>query len=536
LKTAKLIGLVAIFILVGALSTTSFAQSIPSITGTRIEITINNLPKGDLLPSDTSYYVIKDPFNKAAIKLFDEAILSVDVCNQFTLSKGTYSIGAFNPNFGWGVKVVNVTSIDDGKSIPITLTLKPVALNWTDLKGVLYEKLMMPPGVTKMGYPVQTITPHSFSTEEPEIEPMQYWNQYYLIDTAPAAEQEWCKIGDLYSAPGVSVSLDLKFSGSMETKISVEGGPLEVCGYSGISQSSTRSLGPLSNGDSREIEAMFDYEWQLWWYGPWGYTFYEEDWVETQMYPSSARLSNNYAASPYYDNIYNIDDVLDASTSSEQTVLEFQEMQGYGWSVGESVTLSGSWYLFSGDVSLGGSFSWSSYSTYEEIYTISAQSGRVVYMYYGTGPEAPLTLQNDYWAVSTAGYGCISGSGQTSNEGGICEPGGDGDFARIYAPNSGDAAYINVELPHYVTGEIYIWAYEPYPYQGSHVYIYVSSNNYNWQYAGAISPSYTNGQTYYYCGAYYSSSFKYVSFAAFNDASTAVNIYIDRVHVLGTEY
>ncbi len=522
-KINGLIGTTIIVLLVVTLGISSFPETIMAIVDTDIEVNVENLSKTDNPTSKTTYYVFKDPFDNKAIKQIGLEKSFADNA-RFSLDPGTYSIGAFNPELGWDVKVLNVTIFDAAKTINVNLKLKPVVENWTDLNGVFHEKLMVPTG----SIPI-------LGNDSDRNIAMQYYNQFYLIETLPF-EQIYGKVGDLYSAPGVDVSMTLKFTGSMQSKYSINGGPLGVSGSTQATSSSAVSLGTLSDGDSREIMKVFDYEYHLWWYGPEGYTYFLEEWVETNMYSSSATLGGTSPA-PSFKDIYNVDDIINAETQSQQVTLEFSEMSSYGWSIGQTVSLSGSWNYFSGSVPLGGSFSWTGYNQYDTIYTISTDAGRVIYLYKINSGNSPLTLQNDYWGTSTTGYGWISGDGHTVNEDGILGPFNSGTPAEIHAPSLSSAAYITVQLPHLVTGRINIWGEMQYPCTSGLIFAFVSADNVNWQSCSYVTANYNYGQRYYDLGICTGQAFRYVSISAYNQFDMPIDMHIYSVHVTdGNEY
>jgi len=105
----------------------------------------------------------------------------------------------------------------------------------------------------------------------------------------------------------------------------------------------------------------------------------------------------------------------------------------------------------------------------------------------------------------------------------------DGQFARIYAGNPGDYAYIISYLNRQASGEIHLWAHTVAGYY-SHFIVYVSNDYYNWytKYDGYI----TNSNPYdIYCGSH--NNFRYVSVCVYDDGGLSANVRIDAVHVSG---
>jgi len=248
LKT--LLSLSIVFLMIISLSGNAIAQEIETGASAQVSISVNNLNTDDLgSTAETMYYIIKDPYNKTSAQVLAKTYMTSTKAAQFSIASGTYSIGAFNPNLGWGVQVVKITSEDYGKPITVSLKLKPVAQNWTDLNGVFHEKLMTPP-----------VLNNSMKSEESTRSLITY---LLYEDTL---EQVDVKVGELHSTEGVSVSMNLKFSASIESKLSIDGGPLQVSGYSSLTESGSNPLGPVSDGVSRNVIKSCDITYQEWLY------------------------------------------------------------------------------------------------------------------------------------------------------------------------------------------------------------------------------------------------------------------------------
>lgn len=105
----------------------------------------------------------------------------------------------------------------------------------------------------------------------------------------------------------------------------------------------------------------------------------------------------------------------------------------------------------------------------------------------------------------------------------------DGQFARIYAGNYGDFAWITGELNRQASGEIHLWAHTVSGYS-SHLIVYVSNDYSNWYttFNGYI----TNSNPYdISCGSY--NNFRYIGVCVNDDQGWSANLRVDAVHVSG---
>ena len=97
--------------------------------------------------------------------------------------------------------------------------------------------------------------------------------------------------------------------------------------------------------------------------------YYEEVWYETNFREGSGIYGEPYPSS-YYDetseDTLRSDDKL--PTEFKHVKKEYEEMQGKGWGIGASVTLSYNWEQYSADVSLGGEFTLMHYESSEAVY------------------------------------------------------------------------------------------------------------------------------------------------------------------------
>jgi hypothetical protein len=105
----------------------------------------------------------------------------------------------------------------------------------------------------------------------------------------------------------------------------------------------------------------------------------------------------------------------------------------------------------------------------------------------------------------------------------------DGQFARIYAGNYGDYAYIISYLNRQASGEIHLWANTVSGYS-SHLIVYVSNDYSNWYttYNGYITNSNPHD---IHCGSY--NNFRYVAVCVYDDQGWSANLRVDAVHVSG---
>lgn len=129
----------------------------------------------------------------------------------------------------------------------------------------------------------------------------------------------------------------------------------------------------------------------------------------------------------------------------------------------------------------------------------------------------------DYW---DSGYSIASGVFDPYNMVGAQN---DGQFARIYAGNYDDYAYIISYLNRQASGEIHLWAHTVAGYS-SHLIVYVSNDYSNWYttYNGYI----TNSNPYdINCGSY--NNFRYVAVCVYDDQGWSANLRVDAVHVSG---
>jgi len=222
-----------------------------------------------------------------------------------------------------------------------------------------------------------------------------------------------------------------------------------------------------------------------------------------------------------------MDNWINAKDSSVTKYLTFDNMSGWGWSIGESISCGTGWQVFSGSVNLGGSYSWNSYQSQETIYTIIVDSGRVINLYYNGG--GVITYQNRYWAADSWG-GVLSGSGTSQwveNARGLINY----NIAEIYCPNYGDAAYLSVQLnSDEATGDIYIYGREPDGYINGHVYTYGCDDGINWQYIDDVYVTGVGGYQYFYMGT--NPGYRYLCFAGYYHSGCSLCFQIDAVFVV----
>jgi hypothetical protein len=160
-----------------------------------------------------------------------------------------------------------------------------------------------------------------------------------------------------------------------------------------------------------------------------------------------------------------------------------------------------------------------------DFYTGNGLTGNMVVYGQGTmyiGDEAYVSDVVD-WA---SGYSMASGVFDPYNiEGGQ----NDGQFARIYAGNYGDFAWITGELNRQASGEIHLWAHTVSGYS-SHLIVYVSNDYSNWYttFNGYI----TNSNPYdINCGSF--NNFRYIGICVIDDQGWSANLRVDAVHVSG---
>lgn len=501
------------------------AENVP----TKISVTVQDIYTGSKL-ENARVTIIKRPFKASSIDIIDEASTTLEKGASFSLNKGEYSVSGYHPDFGHAVKVVKITEDNAGKDLHVTLKLKPVAENWTDSKGVTHRKLISWPD------------PQSFSeTESSAKSQKSYFPGISILLDEAYFYQRTTKIGEVYSTEGLTVELDLKFSSSIQTKLSINGGPLSVYGSNQNSTADVVNLPSLSDGASRSLYNWFDYVYQYWYYtGVHGHgkPFCYEVWKDCKIYGTSAFYDTPYPT-PSYKSLPP-DDIMDAtdtpSYQTKQVIKTYSTYEGAGWSVGTSVTLSGAWNIFSGSVSLGGSYSFSSYTGGEDVYTLNLQGGRVVNIYEwnnagGGAAGIVLTFQKRYWVSSIVSSGWISGGGGASDANNLTGKSNDGDPARIYAGNYGDAGYIEASMNTAASGNIYVYGFSQNGYYNSHLYTYVSSNGNDWDLAGQTYVDYQDGLHYINAG-YYAGTFNYISFVGYNDNGFSIELRLDAVHVV----
>jgi hypothetical protein len=513
--------------------------------------------------SNALVYAVKYPHDSTtsvdantALDFVYQSKTSIEKANTISLATGLYSVGAYHPDYGWAVKVVNITSADAAKSLPLTLKLKPVAENWTDLNGNTYSKLTswpflfkpvnttVPPTITPSptATPTPTFPPNAtsitpnipFTQYSEEITPMSLLGIPVLLDERDYSQIE-TKVGEVYSTQGLSVSLALKFGSGIDTKVSANGGPLSVVGSTSESSTTVVTLPTISNGDSRNVLNYYNYKYELWYFAP----GMEEVWSENGIYSGSAHYDNYNYPSPSYKSLDQVNDIFDStdtpSYNTKTIERTYSRYQSAGWSLGASVTLSDNWNYFSGSVSLGGSFSFTSYSSNEAVYTLGLQGGRIIDVYEwgnggGSAAGTVLTYQNKYWVSDYLYQGTLSGQGNAWDAQNLVGQ-NNGNYAAIYGGNPGDAGYIRATMNTDASGQIYVYGYGLSGYYYSHLYTYVSTDNVNWQPAGNVYVNYWDNQHYINAGSY-SSNFRYIIFVGYDDNGYSVNLRLDAVHVV----
>ena len=168
--------------------------------------------------------------------------------------------------------------------------------------------------------------------------------------------------------------------------------------------------------------------------------------------------------------------------------------------------------------------------SYESNYNLEAFDSASIY--YGYFSQYDHWYAGDYYVQGITFAGGLSGQGNAWDGDYLKGPLNDGQYARIYAGNYGDAGAIMTALVAETTGYIWATGYGLSGYYNSHLYCYVSEDGTNW-YGVQGSPTavnYWDGVHNIYCG-YYSGNFKYVAFAGYYDNGYSVNLALDHVFV-----
>ena len=182
---------------------------------------------------------------------------------------------------------------------------------------------------------------------------------------------------------------------------------------------------------------------------------------------------------------------------------------------------AGSWF--------GGQTSYSAYENgYDNAYESRGDAGTMDYEDTGT------SIYYDY-VVSSAYGGRLSGNGNAWDASNIVGQ-NDGNYAHIYGGNYGDAGYVRGTMNHESSGEIVAYGYGQSGYYYSHLYCYVSDDGSNW-YEAPNSPIEVNywdggGQAHYIDFGDSPITFRYISFAGYDDNGYSVSIFLDAVHVV----
>ena len=127
------------------------------------------------------------------------------------------------------------------------------------------------------------------------------------------------------------------------------------------------------------------------------------------------------------------------------------------------------------------------------------------------------------------------GSGAVYNEDGLTGAQPNGDYARLYAPQSGDQALIVANFGYQAWenahGDIYLRCYSETGYQ-SRLYVYVSDNYQDWnltsRYPQIVS---SHSPVWLYCGAS-KNTFKYIAIAVYRDGAYGSDLRVDSVLVI----
>jgi hypothetical protein len=136
-----------------------------------------------------------------------------------------------------------------------------------------------------------------------------------------------------------------------------------------------------------------------------------------------------------------------------------------------------------------------------------------------------------FYVQSITWQGWISGGGNAWDGDKLKGPVNDGQFARIYAGNYGDAGGITTKMIGETYGYIYVNGYGLDGYYNSHLYCYVSEDGTNWSLVGGgpQTVNYWDGQHNIYFG--YSGNFKYLALAGYDDNGFSVNLCLDHVFI-----
>lgn len=104
----------------------------------------------------------------------------------------------------------------------------------------------------------------------------------------------------------------------------------------------------------------------------------------------------------------------------------------------------------------------------------------------------------------------------------------DGNYAHMHAANYGDTAQIFGEMNAEVTGDIYFYGCSGPGGYYSDLYVYVSYDNYNWDFVNAVEITETSPYSIYIG---YASNFRYIALCGY-DNGCSVCLYLDAVSVV----